>query len=147
MHLQPLSQPNSTGGTVAGGGGGGGAGGGERLPPIDSFHPSNQHQHQQRSRLLQHESQRQLPHPQHSVGYGHPQQLQGPSNAADRYQQHLYPSSISTDGTRQPYWGGFTDRRASLSFPYDMDSQRPPANNPVVGDVAAFEWNEESIDQ
>ena len=39
------------------------------------------------------------------------------------------------------------DRRASVSFPYDMDSQRPPANNPVVADVKTFEWDEESIDQ
>ncbi|KAF8243188.1 hypothetical protein K440DRAFT_647608 [Wilcoxina mikolae CBS 423.85] len=133
VHLQPLSQTSSTAGRQ-----------GERLPSIDSFHPTNQHQHQQRSRLLQHESQRQLPHPQ-SVSHGPPRPPQPPQGSPDMQQQ--FPSSISTDGTRQNYWKGFQDRRASVSFPYDMDSQRPSANNPILGDMKTFEWDEESIDQ
>ncbi|KAF8534170.1 hypothetical protein BDD12DRAFT_919030 [Trichophaea hybrida] len=133
VHLQPLSQTSSTAGRQ-----------GERLPSIDSFHPTNQHQHQQRSRLLQHESQRQLPHPQ-SVSHGPPRPPQPPQGSPDMQQQ--FPSSISTDGTRQNYWKGFQDRRASVSFPYDMDSQRPSANNHILGDVKTFEWDEESIDQ
>ncbi|KAI5787810.1 hypothetical protein FPQ18DRAFT_262738 [Pyronema domesticum] len=117
----------------------------ERLPSIDSFHPSNQHQHQQRSRLLQHESQRpQLPPPP-TVHHSRPPP-QGNTN--QDIQQQFSSTTISTDGTRQPsYWKGFQDRRASVSFPYDIESQRP-TNNPVgLGEIKTFEWDEESIDQ
>lgn len=129
VHLQPLSQATSAGSRQ------------ERLPSIDSFHPATQHQHQQRSQLLQHESQRQLPQPLH------PRASQG--SDVGRLQPQQYPStSISTDGTRQNYWKGpFQDRTASLSFPYDMDSQRPSASSPLTPEVKTFEWDEDSIDQ
>jgi hypothetical protein len=127
VHLQPLSQANPTGGRQ------------ERLPSIDSFHPITQHQHQQRSQLLQHESQRQL---SHLVGHSRPPQPQGP----DAPQLRDYHSSISTDGTRHSFWKGSFDRRASISFPYDMDSQLPSTNSPI-SEVKTFEWDEDSIDQ
>jgi len=129
VHLQPLSQTSSAGSRQ------------ERLPSIDSFHPATQHQHLQRSQLLQHESQRQLPQPLH------PRASQDSDISRLQSQQHP-PTSISTDGTRQNYWKGpFQDRRASISFPYDMDSQRPSASSPITPEVKTFEWDEDSIDQ
>jgi hypothetical protein len=136
VHLQPLAQNNNPPAMARQA---------ERLPSIDSFHPSNQHQHQQRSRLLQHESQRpQLPPPP-TVHHSRPPP-QGNTN--QDIQQQFSSTTISTDGTRQPsYWKGFQDRRASVSFPYDIESQRP-TNNPLgLGEIKTFEWDEESIDQ
>jgi len=148
VHLQPLSQPNPT------------ARSNERLPSIDSFHPTTQHQHQQRAQLLhESQSQRQLPHPQqtppthahkppppppppHQGSHQHPPSTAEPS-APD------YRSTLSPNGMGQ-YWKSVPDiggRRASVSFPFESPELGRSAAGSTPGDISGFEWDDEIIDQ
>lgn len=104
---------------------------GERLPSIDSFHPTTQQEHQQRSQLLQHESQRQLPHPP-------PQRPPpGPDNPGLGHHTTLTP-----DGRH--YWQGYADLPLSApGYQYDLDPHRPTTAPAEI----TFDWDEESIDQ
>ncbi|RPA96703.1 hypothetical protein L873DRAFT_1693752 [Choiromyces venosus 120613-1] len=148
VHLQPLSQPNPTSRSN------------ERLPSIDSFHPTTQHQHQQRAQLL-HESQpqRQLPHlqqappthahqppppppPPHHASHQHP-----PSTAETSAPG--YRATLSPNGMGQ-YWKSVSEvggRRASVSFPFESPDLGRSAAGSTPGDISGFEWDDEIIDQ
>ncbi|KAL7271472.1 Glucose-responsive transcription factor [Rhizina undulata] len=144
MHLQPLAQPNPN------------ARGNERLPSIDSFHPANQLQHQQRAQHLQHEPQpqRQLLHPQQLSGtHAHPPPPQHSphpvSSSSAEVPQPGYKPNQSPNGMG-PYWRNYSDvggRRASVSFPFESPEAQRPATNPLAGDNGLIEWDEEAIDQ
>lgn len=133
VHLQPLSQTNATPRAS------------ERLPSIDSFHPATHQQHQQRSQLLQHESQRQLP-PRPPPVRQQPNQQPPPGSASDNPQLGHH-TSLTTDGTRH-YWQGYADmpNLSGGGYQYDIDPHRPPAK-PSTAEISTFDWDEEAIDQ
>lgn len=126
VHLQPLSGPLVRTS--------------ERLPSIDSFHPSNQHQHQQRSQHL--ETQRQLPQPGLAHGSSHappPVALQHPSTTDIPSSYKISLSPQEGQYIRSYPEGGI--RKASVSFPFETSEARPVLDN------SSFDWDEDAIDQ
>ena len=84
---------------------------------------------------------------QQSPGPLNPPQTPGGPQHRQTSPQQQYSTSISADGQRQNFWVGLQDRRASISYPYEMESPRPPTNHSLPNEVKTFEWDEESIDQ
>lgn len=125
LHLQPLGQQPLTPRP-------------ERLPSIDSFHPTN---HPPPPRQLP-------PPPQHQPPPPPPPQHPGSASSEPNstYRAHSSPNGMGYWKSRGGAGGAASaenNRRASVSFPFETDR---PIGGPG-GEFSQFDWNEQLVDQ
>lgn len=133
LHLQPLTQQPLTPRPS------------ERLPSIDSFHTN--HQHPPPSRQLPPPPQPQPPHqPSHQGPPPPPQHSNIPSSASSEptssYRTHSSPNGVN-------FWKGLSDsnRRASVSFPFDAAERQVPSVKTAGSEHSSFDWDDELVSQ